>query len=175
MTGRTRYRFEQYTEIGSDTMVESKTVHAESFFEAYMELKRELEKSATRFQRVTGISVDQYAILHQILEQPGKLTSAAVADSRGISRAAVSRGISQLIRRGYVVQSYETTDRRVRPLSLTASGEQLEIECYKLVQSSAKVMSQVALDDSGSDLTMGQLTQMLAALTAQSKAAKSED
>lgn len=147
-------------------MVESKVVHAESFFEAYMQLKRELEKSATRFQRMTGISVDQYAILHQILEQPGKLTSAAVADSRGISRAAVSRGISQLIRRGYVVQSYETTDRRVRPLSLTATGEQLEIECYKLIQSSAKLMSQVDLTDEGSALTMGELTQMLAALTA---------
>ncbi|GEO67626.1 MarR family winged helix-turn-helix transcriptional regulator [Levilactobacillus spicheri] len=146
-------------------MLESKAVHAESFFEAYMQLKRELEKSATRFQRMTGISVDQYAILHQILEQPGKLTSAAVADSRGISRAAVSRGISQLIRRGYVVQSYETTDRRVRPLSLTASGEQLEIDCYKLVQKSAKLMSQVSLSDEGSSVTMGQLTQMLAALT----------
>jgi len=58
-----------------------------------------------------GISVDQYAILHHILENPGKLTSATVADSRGISRAAVSRGISQLIRRGYVLQSYQSSDR----------------------------------------------------------------
>ncbi|MDT6979753.1 helix-turn-helix domain-containing protein [Levilactobacillus zymae] len=151
-------------------MAESKTVHAESFFEAYMALKRELEKSATRFQRITGISVDQFAILHQILAQPGKLTSATVADSRGISRAAVSRGISQLIRRGYVVQSYESTDRRVRPLSLTASGEQLEIDCYKVLQSSTKLMSSVALDDSGSPLTMGELTQMLAAVTARGTA-----
>lgn len=156
-------------------MVESKAVHAESFFESYMQLKRELEKSATRFQRKTGMSVDQYAILHQILEQPGKLTSAAVADSRGISRAAVSRGISQLIRRGYVQQSYETTDRRVRPLSLTASGEQLEIECAKLVQASTKLMNQVDLADSGSSLTMGQLTQMLAALTTREGANASEN
>lgn len=73
-------------------MEESKNVHVESLFTTYMALKRELEKSATRFQRLTGISVDQFAILHQILEQPGKLTSATVADSRGISRAAVSRG-----------------------------------------------------------------------------------
>lgn len=74
--------------------MKSRDVHAESFFESFMELKRELEKAATRFQRTMGISVDQYAILHNILENPGKLTSATVADSRGISRAAVSRGIS---------------------------------------------------------------------------------
>lgn len=135
-----------------------------------MQLKRELEKSATRFQRMSGISVDQYAILHQILEQPGKLTSAAVADSRGISRAAVSRGISQLIRRGYVVQSYETADRRVRPLSLTATGEQLEVTCYKLVQAATKKMSKVALTAEGNGLTVGEMTQMLAGLTARDDA-----
>ncbi|AYM04056.1 MarR family transcriptional regulator [Levilactobacillus brevis] len=131
-----------------------------------MELKRELEKAATRFQRTMGISVDQYAILHHILENPGKLTSATVADSRGISRAAVSRGISQLIRRGYVVQSYQSSDRRVRPLSLTASGEQLEIQCHEALNTAAATMSQVTLDDSGSQYTVGQLTKMLGALTA---------
>ncbi|TGD19866.1 MarR family transcriptional regulator [Levilactobacillus suantsaiihabitans] len=130
-----------------------------------MELKRELEKAATRFQRTMGISVDQYAILHHILENPGKLTSATVADSRGISRAAVSRGISQLIRRGYVVQSYQSSDRRVRPLSLTASGEQLEIKCHEALDVAAETMSQVTLDDSGSQYTVGQLTKMLSALT----------
>jgi len=148
-----------------NTMAKSKVVHAESFFEAYMELKRELEKSATRFQRTMGISVDQYAILHHILENPGKLTSATVADSRGISRAAVSRGISQLIRRGYVVQSYQSSDRRVRPLSLTATGEQLETACYEALQTAAKTMSKVDLDDSGSQVTIGQLTKMLSAVT----------
>ncbi|WP_225428290.1 MarR family winged helix-turn-helix transcriptional regulator [Levilactobacillus enshiensis] len=146
-------------------MAKSKVVHAESFFEAYMELKRELEKSATRFQRTMGISVDQYAILHHILENPGKLTSATVADSRGISRAAVSRGISQLIRRGYVVQSYQSSDRRVRPLSLTATGEQLETACYETLQTAAKTMSKVDLDGSGSLVTIGELTKMLSAVT----------
>ncbi|MFC6290474.1 MarR family winged helix-turn-helix transcriptional regulator [Levilactobacillus angrenensis] len=146
--------------------MKSKVVHAESFFESFMELKRELEKAATRFQRTMGISVDQYAILHHILENPGKLTSATVADSRGISRAAVSRGISQLIRRGYVVQSYQSSDRRVRPLSLTASGEQLEIKCHEALNTAADTMSQVTLDDSGSQYTVGQLTKMLSALTA---------
>jgi len=148
-----------------NTMAKSKVVHAESFFEAYMELKRELEKSATRFQRTMGISVDQYAILHHILENPGKLTSATVADSRGISRAAVSRGISQLIRRGYVVQSYQSSDRRVRPLSLTTTGEQLETDCYQTLQTAAKTMSKVDLDGSGSQVTIGQLTKMLSAVT----------
>ncbi|MCH5465353.1 MarR family winged helix-turn-helix transcriptional regulator [Levilactobacillus tujiorum] len=147
-------------------MAKSKVVHAESLFESYMELKRELEKSATRFQRAMGISVDQYAILHHILENPGKLTSATVADSRGISRAAVSRGISQLIRRGYVLQSYQTSDRRVRPLSLTTSGEKLERACHDLLVKSAEIMSDTDLTDDGSRLTVGELTQMLAAATA---------
>jgi DNA-binding MarR family transcriptional regulator len=154
--------------------MKSKVVHAESFFESFMELKRELEKAATRFQRTMGISVDQYAILHHILENPGKLTSATVADSRGISRAAVSRGISQLIRRGYVVQSYQSSDRRVRPLSLTASGEQLEITCHEALKVAADTMSQVDLDDSGSQFTVGQLTKMLGALTAKEDADESE-
>ena len=150
-----------------NTMAKSKVVHAESFFESYMELKRELEKSATRFQRAMGISVDQYAILHHILENPGKLTSATGADSRGISRAAVSRGISQLIRRGYVLQSYQTSDRRVRPLSLTTSGEDLERACHDLLIKSAKIMSETPITDEGSQVTVGELTQMLAAATAQ--------
>ncbi len=150
-----------------NTMGKSKVVHAESFFESYMELKRELEKSATRFQRAMGISVDQYAILHHILENPGKLTSATVADSRGISRAAVSRGISQLIRRGYVLQSYQSSDRRVRPLSLTTSGEELEMMCHDLLVKSAKIMSETPLSTEGSQLTVGELTQMLASATAQ--------
>lgn len=150
-----------------NTMAKSKVVHAESFFESYMELKRELEESATRFQRAMGISVDQYAILHHILENPGKLTSATVADSRGISRAAVSRGISQLIRRGYVLQSYQSSDRRVRPLSLTTSGEELEMTCHDLLVKSAKIMSETPLSAEGSQLTVGELTQMLASATAQ--------
>ncbi len=150
-----------------NTMAKSKVVHAESFFESYMELKRELEKSATRFQRAMGISVDQYAILHHILENPGKLTSATVADSRGISRAAVSRGISQLIRRGYVLQSYQSSDRRVRPLSLTTSGEELEMMCHDLLIKSAKIMSETPLSAEGSQFTVGELTQMLASATAQ--------
>lgn len=140
-----------------NTMAKSKVVHAESLFESYMELKRELEKSATRFQRAMGISVDQYAILHHILENPGKLTSATVADSRGIS---------QLIRRGYVLQSYQTSDRRVRPLSLTTSGEKLERACHDLLVKSAEIMSDTDLTDDGSRLTVGELTQMLAAATA---------
>lgn len=110
--------------------------------------------------------MDQYAILHHILENPGKLTSATVADSRGISRAAVSRGISQLIRRGYVLQSYQSSDRRVRPLSLTASGEALEMACHDLLVKSAKVMSHADLAAGGSQLTVSELTQMLAVATA---------
>lgn len=140
-----------------------------------MALKRELEKSATRFQRLTGISVDQFAILHQILEQPGKLTSATVADSRGISRAAVSRGISQLIRRGYVEQSYESADRRIRPLSLTPSGEQLEIECYRVVQAAAELMNETIEIADPTTLTVDQLTQMLMAVTARGKADAERD
>lgn len=140
-----------------------------------MALKRELEKSATRFQRLTGISVDQFAILHQILEQPGKLTSATVADSRGISRAAVSQGISQLIRRGYVEQSYESADRRIRPLSLTPSGEQLEIECYRVVQAAAELMNETIEIADPTTLTVDQLTQMLMAVTARGKADAERD
>lgn len=145
--------------------MKSRDVHAESSFESFMELKRELEKAATRFQRTMGISVDQYAILHNILENPGKLTSATVADSRGISRAAVSRGISQLIRRGYVEQSYKSTDRRVRPLSLTTSGKQLEIDCHEALEKAARVMSTAQLATDHESITVGELTQMLAALT----------
>lgn len=156
-------------------MEESKNVHVESLFTTYMALKRELEKSATRFQRLTGISVDQFAILHQILEQPGKLTSATVADSRGISRAAVSRGISQLIRRGYVEQSYESADRRIRPLSLTPSGEQLEIECYRVVQAAAELMNETIEIADPTTLTVDQLTQMLMAVTARGKADAERD
>lgn len=156
-------------------MEESKNVHVESLFTTYMALKRELEKSATRFQRLTGISVDQFAILHQILEQPGKLTSATVADSRGISRAAVSQGISQLIRRGYVEQSYESADRRIRPLSLTPSGEQLEIECYRVVQAAAELMNETIEIADPTTLTVDQLTQMLMAVTARGKADAERD
>lgn len=156
-------------------MEESKNVHVESLFTTYMALKRELEKSATRFQRLTGISVDQFAILHQILEQPGKLTSATVADSRGISRAAVSRGISQLIRRGYVEQSYESADRRIRPLSLTPSGEQLEIECYRVVQAAAELMNETIEIADPTTLIVDQLTQMLMAVTARGKADAERD
>ncbi|WP_225423561.1 MarR family winged helix-turn-helix transcriptional regulator [Levilactobacillus suantsaii] len=156
-------------------MEESKNVHVESLFTTYMALKRELEKSATRFQRLTGISVDQFAILHQILEQPGKLTSATVADSRGISRAAVSRGISQLIRRGYVEPSYESADRRIRPLSLTPSGEQLEIECYRVVQAAAELMNETIEIADPTTLIVDQLTQMLMAVTARGKADAERD
>ncbi|WP_236008175.1 hypothetical protein [Levilactobacillus andaensis] len=70
-----------------------------------------------------------------------------------------------MIRRGYVVQSYQSSDRRVRPLSLTATGEQLETACYEALQTAAKTMSKVDLDDSGSQVTIGQLTKMLSAVT----------
>ncbi|CUS25534.1 MarR family transcriptional regulator [Paucilactobacillus oligofermentans DSM 15707 = LMG 22743] len=72
------------------------------------------------------ISFDQYLILHEIKEATGDLTLMEIASRHRVSRSAISRQISSLMDRGFVIQKIDSNDRRRKILQLTAEGNNVE-------------------------------------------------
>lgn len=70
------------------------------------------------------LSFEQFLIMRDI-HAGDQLALSAIAKSRGVTRAAVSRQIKTLLDQGYVVQERDETDRRRLYLRLTERGEQV--------------------------------------------------
>ncbi|MFR9780466.1 MarR family winged helix-turn-helix transcriptional regulator [Micromonospora sp. MS34] len=66
-----------------------------------------------------------HRILYVVVRQPG-ITVSELAGALGISRQALHRPLSGLLRRGYVTRSASARSRRERALSATAAGASVE-------------------------------------------------
>lgn len=74
-----------------------------------------------------GLSFEQYLIMQGIAQHDG-LTLTDIVAKRQVTRAAVSRQIRMLLRKQYIWQEADVTDRRRMLLHLTKRGQEVERE-----------------------------------------------
>ncbi|HJP20458.1 MAG: MarR family transcriptional regulator [Alphaproteobacteria bacterium] len=73
----------------------------------------------------SGFGRAHHRVVHFVGRRPG-ITVAELLDILRITKQSLSRVLSQLIERGYIVQQKGTRDRRQRLLYLTDEGTELE-------------------------------------------------
>lgn len=73
------------------------------------------------------LSFEQYLIMQGIAQHDG-LTLTDIVAKRQVTRAAVSRQIRMLLRKKYIWQEADVTDRRRMLLHLTKRGQEVERE-----------------------------------------------
>lgn len=73
------------------------------------------------------LSFEQYLIMQGIAQHDG-LTLTDIVAKRQVTRAAVSRQIRMLLRKQYIWQEEDVTDRRRMLLHLTKRGQEVERE-----------------------------------------------
>ncbi|KAA8456882.1 MarR family transcriptional regulator [Weissella paramesenteroides] len=73
------------------------------------------------------LSFEQYLIMQGIAQHDG-LTLTDIVAKRQVTRAAVSRQIRMLLRKQYIWQESDVTDRRRMLLHLTKRGQEVERE-----------------------------------------------
>ncbi|ATF40683.1 MarR family transcriptional regulator [Weissella paramesenteroides] len=73
------------------------------------------------------LSFEQYLIMQGIAQHDG-LTLTDIVAKRQVTRAAVSRQIRMLLRKQYIWQEADVTDRRRMLLHLTKRGQEVERE-----------------------------------------------
>ena len=66
---------------------------------------------------------EQFQVLRRI--RRGSASVSALAEASGTSRSAISKTVDALVRRGLVIRSQDTNDRRNIPLALTEEGSQV--------------------------------------------------
>lgn len=77
--------------------------------------------------RERGLSVSQMSTLFRLLHT-GELGTGAVAEEMGVSTAAASQLLDDLVRRGLVSRREDERDRRVRRHAITPEGKRLLLE-----------------------------------------------
>jgi DNA-binding MarR family transcriptional regulator len=70
------------------------------------------------------VTVAEWIILRKIYET-GKTSPGVVAANTGLTKGAISKLISRLLKKGLVVRDESTEDRRFQEIKLTAKGERL--------------------------------------------------
>ena len=100
-----------------------------------------------RLQAESPVSVtfSQLALLSLIHQEP--LTMADVADRWGVSSPTMSKMVSLLVDRGWVVREEDPRDRRRKLLSFTPEGWEAHSRAYEAVQESVAGSLDVLDDD----------------------------
>ncbi|PWF99630.1 MarR family winged helix-turn-helix transcriptional regulator [Levilactobacillus bambusae] len=91
-----------------------------------------LDEFVSEPAREFQLSFEQYLILHTVAKQK-HVTLMDIASERRVTRSAISRQIKVLLKRDYIYQLPDETDRRRLYLKLTASGRKAEEEITKRV------------------------------------------
>lgn len=83
----------------------------------------DLPRLHERFSHESGVTLDRgaYAVMCRVQEW-GSLRVTELARALGVEPSTVSRHVSQLEERGYVERGTDSSDGRVRTVSLTPSG-----------------------------------------------------
>jgi DNA-binding MarR family transcriptional regulator len=75
---------------------------------------------ALRKARLRGLRKGHGYVIQRLVVGPA--TASEIAELLGVTQQAVSKAVGELVARGYVRQSVDSSDRRRRPLTLTARG-----------------------------------------------------
>lgn len=98
----------------------------DTFISSYLYSLKYLQEFISAPAAKHGISFDQYLIMHEISQTPKSITLMDVAQLHRVSRSAISRQVSGLLKKGYVIQKTDGDDRRRKILHLTKTGKQVE-------------------------------------------------
>ncbi len=79
------------------------------------------------------LSFEQYLIMQGVAQHDG-LTLTDIVAKRQVTRAAVSRQIRMLLRKKYIWQEADVTDRRRMLLHLTRRGQEVERELTQHIE-----------------------------------------
>ena len=79
------------------------------------------------------LSFEQYLIMQGVAQHDG-LTLTDIVAKRQVTRAAVSRQIRMLLRKKYIWQEADVTDRRRMLLHLTKRGQEVERELTQHIE-----------------------------------------
>jgi hypothetical protein len=99
------------------------------------DLVRTLDNAAERLLRPAGLSYRRYLALVIIGEHPN-LTGRNLGQALGVSEAAVSVTVRELMKAGLVHDVAQAGSGNVRRLSLSQSGRQKRAECSALLGAS---------------------------------------
>lgn len=72
----------------------------------------------------SNVTVAEWIILRQMYNT-GKTSPGIVASNIGLTKGAISKLISRLLKKGLVARDESTTDRRFQEIKLTSKGERL--------------------------------------------------
>lgn len=136
-----------------------------------IDLGNRLTRVGESISRRVDLTVQQWMVLLQIAGDPnfptaeakrglsGAVLSSRIAGDRGVSRALISATVSELMKRGLVVQSDDPTDRRRKHLTVTDSG----IAALRGLQESRSFVNErllASLDSAGRERLAEQLAEM---------------
>ena len=79
----------------------------------------------TRFMADTGLSFSHVSILMRLYHHGAEGGISAVGEHLGVTLAAASQAVDQLVQRGLIERSEAISDRRVKQLALTQQGRTL--------------------------------------------------
>lgn len=97
------------------------------YIDAYLSTIKYLNEMVAVPAAQYGLSFEQYLIMQGIAQHDG-LTLTDIVAKRQVTRAAVSRQIRMLLRKQYIWQEADVTDRRRMLLHLTKRGQEVERE-----------------------------------------------
>ncbi len=109
----------------------------------------------------TDLSVSQARTLFLLTRTAEPLPIHAIAEALGLSVAAAGRNVDQLVRLDMVERRESATDRRVKLVSLTSSGQRITAQHIEAKRDSLKAFTQ-ALPPEQSDQLHRALTDILA-------------
>jgi DNA-binding MarR family transcriptional regulator len=91
------------------------------FWETLLRLRRRSGGDDLALMHQTGLTLPQIIAL-ATLHRSGPLTVSEIAQCTRLSRAATSHLVDRLVRRGYVGRAEDSTDRRLKRVSLRRPG-----------------------------------------------------
>jgi MarR family transcriptional regulator, 2-MHQ and catechol-resistance regulon repressor len=102
-----------------------------------------------------GLCLSDFMVLEALLHK-GPMTISAIGEKVLLANASMTSAVDRLHERGFVLRKNHATDRRVRMVELTRSGQALISELY---ERHAKELEEVA-----SVLTVGEQSQLRSSL-----------
>ncbi|KRK99483.1 regulatory protein MarR [Secundilactobacillus odoratitofui DSM 19909 = JCM 15043] len=110
----------------------------DEYIDVYIKSLKYLDSFVSEPAMKYNLSFEQYLILHDIAQKTN-VTLARIADTRGVTRSAISRQIKVLLKLDYIYQQRDEKDHRRQYLHLTPRGRQIE-----------EILARVATDRFGS-------------------------
>ncbi|MFC6294478.1 MarR family winged helix-turn-helix transcriptional regulator [Lactiplantibacillus daoliensis] len=98
----------------------------EQFVETYMHILKYIGDFVSVPTRPYKITFEAYIVMRMIATTKEPLTLVKIANAQRVSRSAIARQINVLLDLKYIDQTTNTSDRRIKYLSLTPAGLKVE-------------------------------------------------